>query len=90
MGVSIPSGLDYNGCYRAGGWGYPIDLDSDGVLDSCEGELAVAFKPQVVLMANDCELRRAPAFAVRQKISTDWGGVILLFYANSLIYDCLQ
>jgi hypothetical protein len=88
MGVSIPSGLDYYGCYRPGYWTYLSDGDSDGVLDSCENELAIAFKPQVVLMANDCELRRAPAFAVRQKVSPDWGGVIEIFYAISWMYDC--
>lgn len=88
MGVSIPSGLDYYGCYRPGYWTNLQDRDFDGILDECEGQLAIAFKPQLVFMANDCEVRRQPQFAVRQKVSPDWGGVILLFYAISYTFDC--
>ncbi len=56
--------------------------------DACEAELAIAFRPQLVTDWNDCETRRQPHFAVKQKYSNDWGGVILIFYAISYIYDC--
>jgi hypothetical protein len=88
MGVSIPSGKTYNDCYKPGQFDETTDRDQDGVDDGCEFELAWAFRPQLRTMTNDCDLRRAPYFAVRQKTSNDWGGVIYIFYALSYFYDC--
>lgn len=88
MGVSIPSGKNYAACYRPGQLSIAVDADRDGVDDQCESELAVAFQPQLVFDFWDCEIRRQPQYAVRQKYSNDWGGVILIFYAISYMYDC--
>lgn len=88
MGVSIPSGKTYADCYKPGVFDQTVDRDQDGVDDLCEYELAKAFRPQLRLMQNDCDTRRAPYFAVRQKNSLDWGGVIFIFYAVSYFYDC--
>jgi len=88
MGVAIPSGKTYSQCYQPGAFDASVDRDQDGVDDGCEAELAVAFRPQLVFDIYDCETRRQPYFAVRQKQSPDWGGVILLFYAISYRYDC--
>lgn len=88
MGVSIPSGKNYASCYRPGFFDTTVDRDRDGVDDQCEAELAVAFQPQLVFDIFDCETRRQPQFAVRQKVSPNWGGVILIFYAISYMYDC--
>ncbi len=88
MGVSIPSGRRFYDCYRPGYFSSLEDRDLDGVSDSCENELAIAFSPQLVLDAADCEVRRQPAFAVREKVSPDWGPVIQIFYAISYMYDC--
>lgn len=88
MGVSIPSGKTYADCYQPGGFNTTVDRDQDGVDDQCEAELALAFRPQMKLMQDDCDTRSAPHFAVRQKFSQDWGGVIYIFYAISYVYDC--
>lgn len=88
MGVSLPSGKTYSQCYQPGGFGTDVDGDQDGVDDGCEAELAIAFRPQLVTDWNDCETRRQPHFAAKQKYSNDWGGVIVIFYAVSYIYDC--
>jgi hypothetical protein len=88
MGVAIPSGKTYSDCYQPGVFDATVDRDQDGVSDVCEAELAIAFRPQLVFDAWDCEIRKQPQFASRQKVSPDWGGVILLFYAVSYIYDC--
>lgn len=88
MGVSIPSGKTYSTCFQPGVFDQNVDRDQDGVDDQCEFELAYAFRPQLKLMWNDCDTRREPHFAVRQKNSLDWGGVIYIFYAMSYVYDC--
>lgn len=88
MGVSIPSGKDYAACYKPGVFDQTVDRDQDGVDDTCEYELAIAFRPQLMLMWDDCDTRREAHFAVRQKNSLDWGGVIYIFYALSYVYDC--
>jgi len=92
MGVKLPSGRTFYDCYHPQWWTPPgtppADGDGDGVLDSCEAELAIAFSPQIVLDTYDCELRRQPAFAVRYKVSPDWGPVIQIFYAMSWMFDC--
>lgn len=88
MGVSIPSGKNYAACYQPGVFSTSVDRDQDGVDDQCEAELAIAFRPQLVFDRYDCEIRRQPQFASRQKVSPDWGGVILIFYAISYRFDC--
>ncbi len=88
MGVALPSGKSFDDCYRPGQLDTSVDRDQDGVDDGCEAELAVAFRPQLVLMSDDCDTRRQPYFASRYKWSNEWGDVILIFYAMSYVYDC--
>lgn len=88
MGVSIPSGMSYGDCYRPGQFDTTTDRDQDGVHDVCESELAIAFRPQMKFDAFDCETRRQPHFAVRQRDHPDFGPVIYIFYAISYLHDC--
>ena len=85
--MALPSGRSFDDCYR-GDLNPSADIDQDFLDDDCEYELALAFRPQLVLMNNDCDTRRQPYFAARRKVSNDWGEVILIFYAISYVYDC--
>ncbi|HWL39899.1 MAG TPA: hypothetical protein VNO75_06640 [Gemmatimonadaceae bacterium] len=88
MGVRLPSGKNFDQCYRPGQFLSSVDGDRDGIDDQCEAELAKEFSPQLVFMFLDCDPRRAPYFAARYANTSAFGGVIVIFYALSYVYDC--
>jgi hypothetical protein len=79
--LAIPSGYTYEcmvATYSSG------DVDGDGILDSCEYELAYAFRPYLSLANNDFDLRREEYWAGK-KGDNDYA--VQIFYALSYYND---
>lgn len=68
-GIQLPSGRGWIDCTRSTPYydGHPIaDQDQDGWDDSCEYELALAFRPTMAFnFGGDCDLRNEPYYSVR-------------------------
>lgn len=80
-GLVIPSGNTYQCMVAAYAGG---DNDGDGVLDSCETEIAHAFRPYLALAANDFDTRREEYWS-GMKGDTQYS--VRIFYALSYHND---
>lgn len=60
------------------------DADGDQLRDSCEYELAMAFRPYLSVSLDDYDLRREEYWAVQR---AEFGGSPRIFYALSYYYD---
>jgi hypothetical protein len=84
-GLTLPSGHTYEYCVSPTS-GAP-DTDYDGVVNTCEYELAYAFRPRLATSSGDCDLGREPYWVV-EKGPASITNSVRIFYALSYYYDC--
>ena len=86
----LPSSFTFATCRPAGGVSDPSqDRDNDGIVDQCEYEIALSFRPRLQFDSNDCDTGREPYWAANYQVSPiDGRPVIRVFYAVSYYSDC--
>ena len=86
-GTSVGGGQTEASCYQPG-IGASADADGDGVVDSCEYDLADAFRPFLAQSTADCNLGREPYWGVRYGPGSSGAPSFIIFSALSYYYDC--
>jgi hypothetical protein len=79
-GLRLPSNMT-TACFQMGAG--QADQDNDGLLDSCEAEIAYAFRPHLQFHTSDIYTGREEYWAAKQ----GGPGVVQVFYAFAYHYD---
>lgn len=86
VGITLPSGRTFAQCQTIAFASFNnLNADNDGLLDSCEEELAVQFQPRVAFSSTDDNANRESYYAV--KIANASTQTVSIFYPIGYYFD---